>query len=125
MENSVKYLNQRIQKQMSFLADDIRSGPSVVRSRLKLYEGRNEGELTEEGIYDNLARLIVWSINPFSITDVECLESAIDAYHEIIPLIGERDIKDLANHCLASTESNLANLEKISMVKRLNEKIKF
>lgn len=129
MENPVEYLNQRMKEQMKVVVWTLESGPSMLISSLNnefpLYSTRAKTAVTEEEVYNNLAKLIVGSTTPFSITNATCLENALDAYKIIIPLIKDKDIKTLAVHCSFATEHYLTNIDKISKIKNLNEKLGF
>jgi hypothetical protein len=127
MKNPVEYLNQRIQKQMFFLAEDLQRSPPIILSNFHLkteyplYEEKtfSKKKLTEEEIYENLAIVIAWSTNPFSIVNATCLERSINSYKQIIPLLENCKVKRLAEHHFSSTKYNLKGLESISRSNRL------
>ena len=124
MKDLMFYINRRTCEIL--IHDCRRMEEAMEKNSLFRYEAKTfppfSKRLPEIMIYDRLATTIARSINPFAVLNQDCLEKSIKAYEKIIPLIKNGEVKSLANHHLTSTRSNLANLEKISMVNSMNKK---
>jgi len=124
MENPIEYINKQMREQMVAVAQGMQSDPARVpffKVEAFLNLNKTNEIIPEKRLYDTLTGIIVQSINPLSILNAGWLESAVEAYRKIIPLLKDKEVITLANYCLSSTQSNLASLEKIAMAKRLNK----
>jgi hypothetical protein len=126
MKNSIKYLTRRIREEMKEVAYSLKEEePSLSCLNIDSSKYKKDAMMScsEIALYDTLSELIVKSTNLFSLVNATYLEGAIEAYEKLIPFITNKEINDLARHCLSSTQNNLVNLEKISRIKELNNHV--